>query len=143
MSGSTARASYNSSPTVFAAARRTSPSLLPSLDTAGNAQNIPSPNNALNLDGDGDVIESKALNLANYNEGYLYFFYQQGDGSNGDRNEPENGDDLNILYYTSQGTWMPMQSLWGDALGYTTFALCDYPCLLSPDAFHSNFKIRR
>ncbi len=107
-----------------------------------NAQNIPTPSYALNLDGSGDTVETRSLDLSRYNEGYLAIFYQQGDNSNGNRNEPDLNDDLKLEFLSSWGNWAILMTMPGDEAGHSKFTLFMHRIVLPLDAFHDNFKIR-
>ena len=106
------------------------------------ANGIPSPTNALNLDGSGDLIESGAIDLSQETEGYLYYFVEQGYEAGGNRDEPEAFDDLQIKYYTSMSTWEFLNFEFGFEPGMDTFTLQERVVLLPPEAFHTQFKIR-
>ena len=110
------------------------------------AQNIPSGTLALNLDGstDGDdTLVSNSIDLSHYNEGCVFYFWEQGDGSNGDRDEPEAGDDLRVEYLTEHMFWFPLETSlmhFGFDPGTSYFLLST--AQLGHDAFHAQFKIR-
>ena len=111
-------------------------------DINGFANGIPSPTNALNLDGSGDLIESGAIDLSQESEGYVYYFVEQGWETGGNRDEPEMFDDLSVQYYTATSTWNFLWGEWGGDSGFDQFTLQMFPILLPPDAFHNQFKIR-
>jgi len=109
------------------------------------AQNIPSPQNALNLDGSGDTLQSMVINLAWVSEAYLYYFWEQGDGSNGDRNDPEQNDELIVEYYIVDPApgWEALQvssQEVGNDPGRAFFMLATV--FLPWDAHHDQFKFR-
>jgi len=110
-----------------------------------NAQAIPSTGNSLNLDGSGDTLQSGTINLGRVSEAYIFYFWEQGDGSNGNRDEPENMDNLKIEYYIDDPAplWLEVevtsQERGGDP-GRAFFMLSTFS--LPWDALHDNFKFR-
>ena len=107
-----------------------------------NAQNIPSPLYAVNLDGSGDAIESRTIDLSRFNEGYIYFLYQTGDNSTGDRDDPEIEDRLFIEYYADNHEWKILISLFGEWPSLNQFQAFCFPFMLQDNAFHTDFRFR-
>ena len=98
--------------------------------------NAPSPPYSLELDGSGDTITSRVINLSGYNNAVLSFYYELGGGGEA----PDSDDWSKVDYFSSNRTW---NNLWfknGDGENHNTF---DFAAILLPsDAYHSKFQFR-
>jgi len=99
----------------------------------------PSPSYSLNLDGlysGGDEVCSQAFDLSGYQEVVFSYYYQRTGGGD----SPEEGDDLWVDYYNSEGKWINIKRYFGSGEDMSSYALENI--YLPSDAYHNSFRIR-
>jgi len=107
------------------------------VSTEGIAE--PSAPYSINLDGDpdgGDILESEAINLRDETNVILRYYFQQ----TGDGDSPESGDDLEVEYIDSNGTWHTLATHLGIDPDMELFE--ESVVQLPADAMHAEFRIR-
>ena len=105
-------------------------------DINDRASAEPSAPYSLNLDGSGDSVTSKAIDLSEATDGYFHFYYER--GGNGDA--PEMLNELYIEYYTVNLDWVLLWWESGTGVCNDTF---EYVSVQLPqNALHGQFKIR-
>ncbi|GJM24879.1 MAG: hypothetical protein DHS20C16_12940 [Phycisphaerae bacterium] len=105
----------------------------------GTGINEPSPPNAARLNGSssvGDVLVSFPINLEGYSGIRLRYAWQRTGGGN----STEEGDDLFLEYFDTNGAWQVLAQHLGDGLDMTDFEIADE--LLPVDSLHGSFQLR-
>ncbi len=96
----------------------------------------PSPPYSLNLDGGGDTVCTRVIDISGSSDAILSYCYERGGGGE----PPETGDDLFIDYKNEFGEWITFQVLPGGEGVMTQFAYVNIP--LPTDAIHAGFQLR-
>jgi len=96
----------------------------------------PSPPYSLNLDGGGDTVCTRVIDISGSSGAVLSYCYQRGGGGE----PPELGDNLFIDYKNEFGAWVTYQTHPGGGAAMTQFEYVNVP--LPSDAIHAGFQLR-
>ena len=96
----------------------------------------PSAPYSINLDGGGDTVCTRMIDLSGSSGAILSYYYQCGGGGE----PPEAGDDLSIDYKNEFGEWVTFQVHPGGGGVMTQFEYVNVP--LPAEAVHSGFQLR-
>ncbi|MFH1687508.1 MAG: C25 family cysteine peptidase [bacterium] len=83
-----------------------------------------------------DVLETEQVALRDLNSVVLRYWYQRTGGSD----SPEPGDNLNVEYIDSVGTWHLLSQQLGDGPDMTEYE--EVVAALPADAYHNGFRVR-
>jgi len=102
----------------------------------GNALNAPSNPYTMNLNGDGDTINTITINLAGLDTGWISFSYQLG----GAGESPDSDDMLRLEIFDGSSQWEPIWTGHGTNRSSSRFnsIIIDLPA----GAFHTQFRFR-
>ena len=101
-----------------------------------NAISEPTAPYSLNLDGSGDMIQTKEFDLSGTHSGTISYWYQLG----GTGESPDSDDSLTLWYFRKYGDWAVLKTIIGTGGSENVFheVVLDIP----EDAFHHQFMLR-